>query len=150
MGDDSHIMIRVLSEPKYLSVVRAAVTEAATRAGFNEETIGKIELAIDEALTNVIRHGYKGCTDRPIWLKMTPIQNGEHSGMEFVIEDETPEVDMAKIKGRPLDEIRPGGLGVHIITGVMDQVEYARCPDGSGLRLKMVKWLNAAASAKKD
>jgi serine/threonine-protein kinase RsbW len=148
MPDDAHISIRVLSEPRYLSTVRAAVSEAATRAGFPEETVGKIALAIDEAMTNVIRHGYKGRKDQPIWLKITPVHEGDHAGLEFVIEDACPETDLSKIKGRPLEEVRPGGLGVHIITGVMDQVEYAHRADGGGLRLKMVKWLNAATPAK--
>lgn len=140
MTDPSHVEIRILSQHHYVGVARAAVQALAAKLGFSEEHIGHIILAVDEALTNVIRHGYHGRNDRPIWLRMNPINGGDLFGLEIVIEDEAPSVDLAKIKGRPLDEIRPGGLGVHIITKMMDEVEYARRPDAQGLRLRMRKY----------
>jgi anti-sigma regulatory factor (Ser/Thr protein kinase) len=47
-------------------------------------------------------------------------------------------VDPATIRSRDLDDIRPGGLGVHIIHEVMDEVRYER-RDSRGMRLTMVK-----------
>ena len=149
MKDSSHISIRVLSQPRYLAVIRAAVEAAATKSGFTADMSDRIVLAVDEAVTNVIRHGYKGRTDQPIWLKMRPVNGDGKEGMEFLIEDECTGVDLAKIKGRPLEEVRPGGLGVHIITGVMDQVEYRSRPDGTGVQLRMVKYKKPAAAAAK-
>jgi hypothetical protein len=49
-------------------------------------------------------------------------------------------VDPTTIKSRDLDEIRPGGLGVHIITEVMDEVRWEKRTDGPiGMRLTMMK-----------
>ena len=42
------------------------------------------------------------------------------STIQFVIEDRARQVPLDRIKGRPLDDIRPGGLGIHLIREVMD------------------------------
>lgn len=150
MPDPSDISIRVLSQPRYLAVVRASVEAAALRMGLDEDQAGKVTLAVDEAMANVIRHGYKGEKDHPIWVRMTPVTRESVPGMEIVIEDECSGVDLKKIKGRALEEVRPGGLGVHIITGVMDEVEYQARPDGTGVRLRMVKLAKPVAAAAKS
>jgi anti-sigma regulatory factor (Ser/Thr protein kinase) len=56
-----------------------------------------------------------------------------------MIEDEAEQVDPCTIKSRCLDEVRPGGLGVHIIREVMDEVAYECRSGGVGMRLTMVK-----------
>lgn len=146
--DPSHIMLRVISHPEYLCVVRAAVETAATRLGFGSDDAGKITLAVDEALANVIRHGYHGQTDGPIWVKMSPQRRGESDGMLIVIEDACRGVDLSRIKPRPLEEVRPGGLGVNIIQSVMDHVDYATRAEGEGVRLTMFKSLAPTRSAR--
>jgi len=47
-------------------------------------------------------------------------------------------VDTTKLVARPLDELRPGGLGLHIIRGSMDTVQYKRA--GQLNRLRLVKF----------
>ena len=55
-----------------------------------------------------------------------------------MIEDEAAQVDPAAMQGRELDDVRPGGLGVHIIREVMDEVVYSK-RETKGMRLTMVK-----------
>jgi anti-sigma regulatory factor (Ser/Thr protein kinase) len=50
-------------------------------------------------------------------------------------------VDPAKMQGRKLDEIKPGGLGLHFIRQSMDVVEFKRERDVNLLRL--IKYLQA-------
>lgn len=133
------IELRILSQPCYLCVARAAVSALLERLGYDEADTGKVILAIDEALANVIRHGYDNRPDGPIWLRFNPtVSNGDRAGFIMVIEDEAKQVDPAAIKSRDLEDIRPGGLGVHIIHQVMDEVEYAPRREG-GMRLTMTK-----------
>ena len=141
MTDKSHLVIRMISQPMYVGVVRAAIQTMAHKLGMSNEQSGHVILAVDEALTNVIRHGYHGSEDRPIWIKINRIDSNGCAGLEIVIEDESKGVDISQIKGRPLDEIRPGGLGVHIIKQMMDDVVYSQRTDGEGLRLRMCKYI---------
>ena len=50
---------------------------------------------------------------------------------------------VSKAEGRVavLDDVRPGGLGVHIIHSCMDTIEFQHPPEG-GTRLRMVKRLD--------
>lgn len=134
-----HIQLEMVSNPIYLSGARDLVASVARRLGFGDEACGQIALAVDEALCNVIRHGYGRRADGPIWMKVWPLQGGDGGGgIRIVIEDEARQVDPAEIRSRDLDEIRPGGLGVHIIREVMDEVNYEK-RDSVGMRLTLVK-----------
>ena len=47
-----------------------------------------------------------------------------------------------------MEDVRPGGLGVHIIRSVMDEVEYS-CPLDGGMQLRMVKYFDTAKKSGK-
>jgi len=132
------IDLRLVSHPRYLCVARAAVAAAVEKYGFGQETVGQVMLAVDEAVSNVIRHGYDGAEDQPVWIRVSPTTPQGEAGFTIVVEDEGRQVDPACIRGRELDEVRPGGLGVHIIRNVMDEANYTRRPNG-GMRLTMAK-----------
>jgi anti-sigma regulatory factor (Ser/Thr protein kinase) len=138
MTAQAPLRIELKSDPLYLSGAREMVAAIARRIGFSEEGCGQIALAIDEALCNVMRHGYEGQTDRPIWISVWPAaDNGGASGIHIVVEDEARQIDPSQIRSRDLDEVRPGGLGVHIIREIMDEVVYEkREPVGMRLTLK--------------
>ena len=145
------IEIKISADPENVAVARTAIGKAAKQGGLSEEAADNVMLAIAEALTNVIRHGYGEPCEHEIILtvrKLTAKADGR-AGMEFVIRDFGKQVDPASIKSRNLDEIRPGGLGVHIIRSVMDEVEYG-CAEGKGMRLRMVKYLADADCSEAD
>jgi len=141
MSDRPHIRIELMSNPVYLAGVRDLVSVVAQRLGFGDADRAQIALAVDEALCNIIRHGYDRRTDCPIWLSMWPIsENGSVRGLRIMIEDEAKQVDPTRIKGRDLEDIKPGGLGVHIIREVMDEAVYEKRDGGvGGMRLTLVK-----------
>ncbi len=145
----------MLSNPLYLCGARELVSSVAKRLGFSNEACCQISLAVDEALANVMRHGYKKACDQPIWMSIWPCcdqacdpaeacscQDGqaEYTGIRIVIEDEADQVDPCEICSRDLDDVRPGGLGVHIIKEVMDQVVYEK-REGVGMKLTLFKQL---------
>jgi anti-sigma regulatory factor (Ser/Thr protein kinase) len=140
----AHVRLEMLSNPVYLSGARELVGAVAKRLGFDDLDCSKIALAVDEALCNVIRHGYQRAADRPIWISIWPLDPAA-PGMKLVIEDEARQVDPSQIKSRELTEIRPGGLGVHIIREVMDSVAFEPREGGVGMRLTMSKRVNAPA-----
>lgn len=147
MSQSVPIELNITSSTKCLPVVRGAIEKMAKVEGFGEMDSHALMLAIDEALANVIEHGYEGKDDQPIAITLMSVKAGDgRAGIAVTVRDKGRQVDPGKIKGRPLDEVRPGGLGVHIIKSVMDEVEYS-CPPDGGMLLRMIKYIGGAASA---
>lgn len=138
--DVSPIKIELVSDPMYLCGARELVSCIAHRVGFGDIECSKIALALDEALCNIIRHGYDKATDRPIWLTIYPQKPDETSfgGIRIVIEDEAKQINPDTVKGRDLTDIKPGGLGVHIMREVMDEVIFEH-RESKGMRLTLSK-----------
>jgi anti-sigma regulatory factor (Ser/Thr protein kinase) len=129
-------MITVPSHPKYLSFVRAVTVMMGVQNKVENTVIEHMEHAVDEACSNVIKHAYAGDPDNQIWvtLRVSP------EAFEVIIEDSGLKADVASIKGRDLDDIRPGGLGVHLIKRACDVVEFDEKKE-KGNRLRLVKYL---------
>jgi anti-sigma regulatory factor (Ser/Thr protein kinase) len=122
-------------------MLRAVVEQGAALAGFDEAAAQGILLAVTEAVTNVIRHAYGGATDRPIDLEV----HAEAGRLRMDLEDYGEFVDPSHIASRPLGDVRPGGLGVHLIKSTMDRVDYRENEHG-GTTLTML----VHAPAKKE
>jgi anti-sigma regulatory factor (Ser/Thr protein kinase) len=134
------LQIKVSSDPRLLAVVRSAVSELSAVSGFAEDECRCITLAVDEALSNVIRHAYKNQTDREISLTC----HAQADCLEFDFSDHGDPPDLSRICGHPLDEIAVGGRGTHLIKQIMDEVCYERVSGENRLRLK--KYLPGATS----
>lgn len=134
------VELRLLSDPIFLAGARELVLGLTRRLGFRQDESGRIALAVDEALANVINHGYDRQRDKPIWIHVWTQTESGAPGIRIMIEDEARQIDPESICGRDLDDIKPGGLGVHIIREVMDSALYERRPS-VGMRLSMCKAL---------
>jgi hypothetical protein len=64
-----------------------------------------------------------------------------------VLEDRGKSADRKKLCGRSLDDIRPGGLGLHFIQDAVDIMQYTSRFRTN--RLRLVKYLPLKASAPK-
>lgn len=139
MKSEPDILLKLHSDPHCLCGVREFVLAMGKRYGLSDESASRLTLAVDEALCNIIRHGYQSAPGRPIWLRLWGLgDNGQGPGVRIVIEDEARQIDPDTIRGRDLEDIRPGGLGVHIIREVTDEAVYEKRPD-VGMRLTLVK-----------
>jgi len=116
------IRISVFSEVRYLEPIRALLGEATGLAGLGEEDAAQVALAVTEGCANVIRHCYKNQSDKQIDLILT----FHDDVFDVRIDDYGTFVDPAKIRGRDLRDVRPGGLGVHLMQKVMDEVRYEK------------------------
>lgn len=123
-----------------LAGMRRALAAALARAGVDAELRQALVLAVDEASSNIIRHGHGGgASDALIQLRL------QRRGNELVFEllDEAPLVDARRMQPRDLSECRPGGLGINIIDSLMDHWSLGARADGRGNRLEMIKRLDA-------
>jgi len=126
-----------------LQDIRARVRSAANAAGCSAQLVEKLVLVVDEAIANVIRHGYKGseCGD----IRLCLSRQGNHLHIELT--DWAEPVDPGCIKPRDLSECRPGGLGINFIDSVMDFWEFRRPRQGPGNLLVMDKIIDKEGGA---
>lgn len=129
------VQIRVDARPETLRLVRAVVGEAAALCGCSENCVRDIVIAVDEACQNVIRHAYGGKPDGEILIDI----RREDDRIAFNVIDFADPVDVSKVKPRSLEDLRPGGLGIHFISQCMDDARFRAPPEGAGNRLWMVK-----------
>ena len=150
MTSEGTVELNVTSHTRCLPVVRGAVERMAKKEGFTDEDAHGLTLAIDEALANVIKHGYAGRNDQPIAVRLSPVTAEDgRIGIAVSVRDKGRQIDPDEISGRSLDDVRPGGLGVHIIRTVMDECDYSRQKDG-GMLLRMVKYGSSREGAGKS
>ena len=133
------LRMELRSDPEMLRVVRNVLGQLAATLGFSELECHAVVLAVDEALTNIIRHAYLGDAERPIEVSCRRIhvsRDGRgRDALEIVLEDRGVTVNAKKMCGRALEDVRPGGLGLHFIRESMDTVEFSRRKGRNQLRL---------------
>ena len=135
------IRLSLASDVRYLEPIRTMIRESTELAGLSEDESDEIVLAVQEACANVIRHCYKNCPDERMDLLVT----FHDDALEIRIDDFGEFVDPATIKGRALEDVKPGGLGVHFMKKVMDEVKFEKNEWG-GTSLTMVKRLSQGES----
>ena len=123
--------ITIPSSPKFLSLIRTVTSAMAEVYGMPDRAREDVKLAVDEACSNVIKHAYGGDTGQIIIVKyfLGP-------SFEVLIEDNGAKARPGSIAGRSLDDLRPGGLGVHFIKRTFDVFAFdQRKKKGNRLRL---------------
>jgi anti-sigma regulatory factor (Ser/Thr protein kinase) len=135
MKDEHALELHIPSRPESLCLVRALVRHAAEAAGCNPALCEQLTLAVNEACMNVIQHAYKGDVTGEIVLET--LKNG--SDMMFRIRDFASPIDFSCVKPRVLEDVRPGGLGVHFIREIMDYCEMGHLEQGGGNYLELRK-----------
>lgn len=91
---------------------------------------------------NIIQHAYDKDETGDIILDVSS-QNGN---ITFRLTDfARRKTRLEDMRSRPLDELRPGGLGCHLINEIMDEVQLVECKSGCGNVLQMKKTLKNPA-----
>ncbi len=127
------------AELETLPVFRHFVAEACEKAGIDGRVSFELQLALDEACTNVITHGYAGMDPGSIILELTlHPDRAQLTITDFGHPFEPSEAPKPNLEA-PLEERVEGGLGLHFIYTVMDEVDYKT--DELGNRLYLTKLL---------
>ncbi|MCC7122508.1 MAG: SpoIIE family protein phosphatase [Gammaproteobacteria bacterium] len=133
--DEPLLALRVQADPRELAQVRTTVQETAEAAGCGTKCAADIVMAVNEACMNIIQHGYKGDPAGTIDLEIR--RDGD--ALEVWLRDRAPAVDPVDIKPRPLEELRPGGLGTFFIREAMDDCTYGNLGACDGNYVRMTK-----------
>ena len=129
--------ISILSQTQLLKMVVELTRHITTLFNFNAAEAQKISLAIDEAVTNVIKHSYGNATDKNITIEFFLATGGIkirifYRGLPPDISDE--EINVNKM----IKKKKKGGLGVKLMKTIMDSVSYETV-DGENC-CEMIKW----------
>jgi len=121
-----------------LSHARTWIEAVADQYGLGEETRFSIHLCMEEALVNVVVHGYQNEPGHPIILRFSV--SGDT--VFIVIEDKAPpfsplECDPAADKLEPasLEAVKPGGNGIRLLRGFAGSMAYERVAGGNRLTI---------------
>lgn len=116
-----YIELEILSKTKYIKILRETMKYFLKLNDYNnDEQIFFMELALNEAVANVIEHTYKFDELKRIIIKFELI----NSDFNIYIRDFGEKIDISKVKSRDLEDIKDHGLGVHIISQVFDNIMW--------------------------
>ena len=141
---DDEFKLQVKADLENLSSIADFTTESAGKLGLNEKGVFQLQLAVDEAVSNIILHGYTHRTG-PIHLTIWKENNNNNNNNIIIrIEDRGEPFNPLKVDkpdlGAPLEERSPGGLGIHFLITMTDSVHY-QFKDGKNI-LTLVKTLD--------
>jgi anti-sigma regulatory factor (Ser/Thr protein kinase) len=118
-----------------LSRVWPWVDSLAAKYDLSGETHYAINLCLEEALSNIIRHGYRGQPDHAITIDFT----STGTSLTFTIEDQAPHfVPAEPTEARPatsIEEYLPGGLGVRLMRRFAGTLHWKPLPRGNRLTI---------------
>jgi serine/threonine-protein kinase RsbW len=123
--------LRTTSDPAHLAQVRRELESFCQSCGFDERSRGEIVLCVNEALTNVTRHAYRGAIDRPVELNAA-FRDGL---LAIQLRDwgTGKKPDDCPPKHDPLC---PGGVGLVCLRQLMDTIVFTPQPDGMMLTME--------------
>jgi len=133
--------LKIPSQSDNLSIIRDVVAKVASRVGFDTDEASKIELAVDEACTNVIKHAYANNSNQMIEVSIKIDQKK----LIIIVADKGKGFNPDEIKlpdlNKSIKEGRKGGLGLCLIKTLMDKVEFEIKP-GLKNQVKMIKYIS--------
>jgi len=132
--------LHVPSSTENLSMIRDFVKSIGTQSGMGDMDVAKLEMAVDEACSNVMEHAYNSDSTKEVSIRATVDENS----VQIEVIDTGKGFDPAAVEQLKLEELvsakRTGGLGMRLMKSFMDEVHYEMLP-GVKNELRMVKRL---------
>ena len=109
---------------EYLDEIRSHVAREARASGFSDKAVYALQLAADEAASNIIEHAYAGRTDGSFVMSC----DFQKDRMVITFRDQGQAFDVSKVSNpdlkADLSERKIGGLGIYLMRKLMDEVHY--------------------------
>ena len=137
VSDGPIVRLTIPAKAEYITLVRLALSGLSRLRPLSEETLGDLKLAVTEACSNSVRHGYGDAGEGTVEIVYELLPD------RFVVEvaDDGPGFDALGDRGKD-EELEEGGLGIAIIKAVSDEFETGARSEGHGSRLRFVKFLD--------
>jgi serine/threonine-protein kinase RsbW len=132
--------LHVPSSTENLAMIRDFVKSIGTQSGMGDLDVAKLEMAVDEACSNVMEHAYDSDSTKEVSIRATV----DESSVQIDVIDTGKGFDPASVEQPKLQDLitakRTGGLGMRLMKSFMDEVHYEMLP-GVKNELRMVKKL---------
>jgi anti-sigma regulatory factor (Ser/Thr protein kinase) len=119
--------LTVPANVNHLRHVTKLVNQAALQVGFSGSQLNRIELAVDEACSNIIQHAYTAHTEDTGFIHIR-IYGEPRQRITIVLIDNGQPFDLDSVPTHnpeaPLEEVKIGGLGLFLIRQTMDEVHF--------------------------
>jgi len=127
------------SIPSKIEAIDEAVQKAtafAGAAGFADDALFGIDMAVREALANAVKHGNKLDANKKVEITLASLE----SGMEILIRDFGEGFDESEVPDptNPENLLKASGRGILFMHNFVDKVEWERHAEG-GMTVKMTK-----------
>jgi serine/threonine-protein kinase RsbW len=137
IADGPSVRLTIPAKPEYISLVRLALSGLSHLPGLSEETLGDLKLAVTEACSNSVRHGYGNGGEGVVEVKYVL----QPDRLVIEVADDGPGFG-ALGERENAENLVEGGLGIAIIKAVSDEFEAGQRSTGRGSRLRIVKFLD--------
>jgi sigma-B regulation protein RsbU (phosphoserine phosphatase) len=130
-------IIKITNRLEEVPQMMASIEDICAEEGIDEMTLLGINLALEEAVVNVVNYAYPEGTVGDIEMEV----NADEKAITFILRDHGKPFDPTAAKEVDItlsaEERQIGGLGIHLIRNYMDEVKYDYC-DGQNV-LTLVK-----------
>ena len=130
--------LKVPSATENLALIREFVGNVGSQAGLVDDDVAKLELAVDEAVANVIEHAHGHDSNQEVTVRAT----FDAATLRIEVVDEGEGFDPTAVPTTPVEQMvhdrRTGGLGLRVMRSLMDEVSYEIIP-GERNRLRLLK-----------
>lgn len=124
---------------EFLDEIREFVGEIARKNGFTDKEVYNIQLATDEAASNIIEHAYEGVSDGVMEISC----GVEKNAITIVLVDHGEPFDPSDVPApdlkADLSDRKIGGLGLFLMRKLMDEVHYIAEAKKNSNTLTMIK-----------
>lgn len=127
--------ITIPAQMPYLRQLRDFIEDIGHKFNFNQKIVNSFKLVVDEACTNIIRHGYRDIKNGKITCRAII----RRLSLTIVIIDNGKSFDPRQVQDPDLNKYvsigKKGGLGIFMMRKLMDDIKYNVTSRGNELRL---------------
>jgi serine/threonine-protein kinase RsbW len=128
------------SHTENLEPIRSFIATIAQKTGFEEMAVMAIEVAVEEACVNAIKHAHKNDATKPLHLRI----KADRQKLTVVVRDQGQGFDPMQLEKQDakvlLSKLHAGGRGILMMNMLMDEIHFA-FESGKGTQVRLVKYL---------
>jgi stage II sporulation protein AB (anti-sigma F factor) len=132
----NHVVLEIASLPENVGVARLLVAMIAAQANFTVAEVDEVKLAVSEAVTNAVIHGYQSEQNHTVRIEVRLTENT----LSVVVADQGKGIENLELAMQPAVSSDPErmGLGFSFMESHMDSLHVDTAP-GRGTRVSMTK-----------